>query len=190
MQSLAEYGGPRCGRWGGGETCGDRLATATVVLQCVLWALLLVFTYRATRSAPGARFVLPLRQVNGSMTPVAALGRGVCANADRYLHLPLRPGDLLVLWCAHFLVKKNQIVYILKDRSHNHKLPSCRLYAPQFAVDPALEERIHASGSVADNSAHGMLAPDPWALHALCPGHGNLRVAVMHTRSTVSLDGA
>lgn len=38
VRSLACHGGPRCGRWGGGQTCGDRLVTATLVLECVVHA--------------------------------------------------------------------------------------------------------------------------------------------------------
>lgn len=42
--------------------------------------------------------VLPLRQVNGSISPITNDGDAVCNNADRYLHVPLQAGDLLVLW--------------------------------------------------------------------------------------------
>lgn len=62
-----------------------------------------------------------------------------------------------------------------------------RSHVPQFAIDVALEEGIAAGGSVLDGSAQSMLAPDLFALYALCPTTpGRLRVAVMHTRSTAN----
>lgn len=128
--------------------------------------------------------MLPLRQVDGSITPVGRLGHAVCADANRYFHLPLRAGDLLVLW-YHVVVFHTSSTY--SNQVKHHQYP--RLYVPQFAIDPAMEEGIPAAGSVADGSARSMLAPDPFALYTLCPAeHGRLRIAVMHTRSTVALE--